>query len=112
MKLPHDTRTTAGRPFIDLAPETAASILRTIAAGWARASKWPDVNVDAGEVVMTERLRDGMRAALAAGGLPWGGILIVLPGHGVPFPSGDSAAGRPDRHSDPLDRGLPPVRRA
>ena len=80
MKLPHDTRTTAGRPFIDLAPETAASILRTIAAGWARASKWPDVNVDAGEVVMTERLRDGMRAALAAGGLPWGGILIVLPG--------------------------------
>lgn len=80
MKLPHDTRATAGRPFIDLAPETAASILRTIAAGWARASKWPDVNADAGEVVMTERLRDGMRAALAAGGLPWGGTLIVLPG--------------------------------
>ena len=80
MKLPHDVRATAGRPFIDLAPDTAASILRTIAAGWARASKWPDVNADAGEVVMTERLRDGMRAALAAGGLPWGGTLIVLPG--------------------------------
>ena len=80
MKLPHDTRTTAGRPFIDLVPETAASILRTIAAGWARASKWSDVNADAGEVVMTERLRDGMRAALAAGGLSWGGAPIVLPG--------------------------------
>ena len=80
MKLPRDVCTNAGRPFIDLVPETAASILRTIAAGWARASKWPEVNADAGEMVMTERLHDGMRAVLAAGGLPWGGTLIVLPG--------------------------------
>ena len=80
MKLPHDLPTTAGRPFIDLGPETAAAILRTIEAGWARASTAPEVNADAGEVVMTERLRDGMRGALAASGLRWGGTMVVLPG--------------------------------
>ena len=80
MKLPYDVRTGAGRPFIDLEPETAAAILRTIEAGWARASTAPEVNADAGEVEMTERLRDGMRGALAADGLPWGGTMVVLPG--------------------------------
>ena len=80
MRLPHDLPTTAGRPFIDLGPETAAAILRTIEAGWARASMAPEVNADAGEVVMTERLRDGMRGALAASGLSWGGTMVVLPG--------------------------------
>ena len=79
MKLPHDPRTTAGRPFIELGPEIAGAILRTIDAGWARASTAPEVNADAGEVVMTERLRDGMRGALASG-LPWGGTMVVLPG--------------------------------
>lgn len=80
MKLPHDVRTAAGRPFIDLRPDTAAAILRTIEAGWARASSFPDVNTGAGEVVMNERLRDGMRAALAPGGLPWSGTLNVQGG--------------------------------
>ena len=80
MKLPYNVRATAGRPFIDLGPETAAAILRTIEAGWARASTAPEVNADAGEVVMTERLRDGMRGALAASGLRWGGTMVVLPG--------------------------------
>lgn len=80
MKLPHDVRTAAGRPFIDLGPDTAAAILRTIEAGWARASRFPDVNADAGEVKMNERLRDGMRAALAPGGLPWSGTLNVQGG--------------------------------
>lgn len=80
MKLPYDVRTAAGRPFIDLGPETAAAILRTIEAGWARASSLPDVNADTGEVKMNERLRDGMRNALAPGGLPWSGTLIVQGG--------------------------------
>lgn len=78
MKLPHDLPTIAGRPFIDLGPDTAAAILRTIEAGWARAATVPEVNADAGEVEMNERLRDGMRDALD--GLPWGRTLIVLPG--------------------------------
>ena len=80
MRLPHDLPTTAGRPFIDLGPEIAGAILRTIETGWARASSFPDVNADAGEVEMTERLRDSMRAALGPGGLPWGPTMIVLPG--------------------------------
>ena len=78
MKLPHDVRTAAGRPFIDLGTETATAILRTIKAGWARAFSLPDVNAGAGEVKMNERLRDGMRDALD--GLPWGGALIVQAG--------------------------------
>ena len=80
MKLPYDTPTIAGRPFIDLGPDTAAAILRTIDAGWARASSLPDVNADTGEVKMNERLRDGMRDALDLDGLPWGGTLIVQAG--------------------------------
>lgn len=80
MKLPHDVCTAAGRLFIDLGPETATAILRTIKAGWARASSLPDVNADMGEVKMNERLRDGMRGALKFDGLPWGRTLIVLPG--------------------------------
>ena len=80
MKLPHDVCTAAGRLFIDLGPETATAILRTIKAGWARASSLPDVNADMGEVKMNERLRDGMRGALKVDGLPWGRTLIVLPG--------------------------------
>lgn len=78
MKLPYDVRATAGRPPINLGPETAAAILRTIEAGWVRASSLPDVNVGTGEVEMNERLRDGMRDVLD--GLPWGRTMIVLPG--------------------------------
>ena len=80
MKLPYDVRATAGRPPINLGPETAAAILRTVEAGWARASSLPDVNASAGEVEMNECLRDGMRDALDLDGLPWGGTLIVQAG--------------------------------
>ena len=80
MKLPYDVRAIAGRPPINLGPETAAAILRTIEAGWVRASSLPDINADAGEVEMNERLRDGMRDALDLDGLPWGGTLIVQAG--------------------------------
>ena len=80
MRLPRDVPATAGRPFIDLGPEISAAILRTVEAGWALALKSPDVNANAAEVPMTERLRDGMCSALNGGGLPWGSTMVVLPG--------------------------------
>ena len=76
MKLPRAVPVTAGRPFIELAPETSAAILRTVRAGWALALKSPDVNAGAAEVPMTERLRDGMRSALNGGELK----MVVSPG--------------------------------
>jgi len=69
-----------GREFIELAPEIVAAILLTLIAGWQRACIFCDVNAQAGEVLMTERLRDGMRADLKSNGHPWGKMLIVLPG--------------------------------
>lgn len=39
-----------------------------------------DVNARAGEVLMTERLRDGMRSMLKSRKCPWKNTLIVLPG--------------------------------
>ena len=80
MRLPRDEPIAAGRPPIELAPDVVAAILRTVENGWTLALRSPDVGAAAGEVVMTERLRDGMRAALDSGGLPWGRTLIVLPG--------------------------------
>lgn len=69
-----------GREFIELAPEVTAAILLTLVAGWKHASSFADVNIQTGEVLMTERLRDGMRSELKSRGLRWGKMLIVLPG--------------------------------
>ena len=80
MRLPHDVPVTAGRPWIELAPEMSAAVLRIVEAGWALTSRSPDVNAGAAEVPMTERLRDGMRSALNGGELPWGRRMVVLPG--------------------------------
>ena len=80
MKLPRDVPVVADRPFIELGSEISAAILRTVEAGWALALNSPDVNADAAEVPMTERLRDGMRSALNGSELPWGRTMIVLPG--------------------------------
>ena len=80
MKLPRDVPVVADRSFIELDSEISAAILRTVEAGWALALNSPDVNADAAEVPMTERLRDGMRSALNGGELPWGRTMIVLPG--------------------------------
>ncbi|WP_258180752.1 hypothetical protein [Burkholderia multivorans] len=76
MRIPYETSPALGREFIELAPEVVAAILLTLAAGWQQACAAADVNADAGEVLMTERLRDGMRSALK--NLPL--KLIVLPG--------------------------------
>lgn len=83
-----------GREFIELAPEVAAAILHTLIAGWLQACQFSDVNAQAGEVLMTERLRDGMRCELKSKACPWGKMLIVLPGaesrssNGVLIPDG------------------------
>ena len=79
MKLPFDVTVVAGRRFINLGPDIATAILRTVKAGWTLALQSSDVNTGAGEVEITERLRDGMRYALDSGMLPWK-AMIVLPG--------------------------------
>ena len=80
MKLPFDVKSTAGRRFINLGPDIATAILRTVRAGWALAFQSPDINTSTGEVEITERLRDGMRCALKSRNFPWGKSMAVLPG--------------------------------
>ena len=80
MRIPYDVRVAVGREFIPLAQEVAAAILRTLEAGWAHASSFPDVHAAAEEVEITERLRDGMRQALTNNGFPWSKTMAVLPG--------------------------------
>ena len=56
------------------------AILRTIEAGWVLATESPEANAEAGELVITERLRDGMRRAVESDKFGWKGRLFVLPG--------------------------------
>lgn len=76
MRIPYESALPLGREFIQLGPEVVAAILLTLITGWHQAVVSADVNADAGEVLMTERLRDGMRSALKGGA--W--KMIVLPG--------------------------------
>lgn len=69
-----------GRRFIDVGDEHCAAILQTLEAGWKRAADHPEVHAGAGEVEITERLRDGMRTALQAKVVPWHKKMTVLPG--------------------------------
>lgn len=80
MRIPYEAPAPLGREFIELAPEIVAAILLTLVAGWQRACGFNDVKAQAGEVLMTERLRDGMRSELNSKGHPWGKMLVVLPG--------------------------------
>lgn len=80
MRIPHETSPRLGREFIDLALDVVAAILCTLVAGWHRACDFSEVNAQAGEVPMTERLRDGMREELKSNGHPWGTTMIVLSG--------------------------------
>ena len=80
MRIPYETPTPLGREFIELAPEIVAVVLRTVAVGWQQACQTADVNARSGEVLMTERLRDGMRSVLKSRNCPWKNTLIVLPG--------------------------------
>ena len=78
MKLPVDVPAATGRPFIALAQEVAAGILRIIEEGWGRALAPTHIGTDNGELEITERLRDGMREAANARALELS--LVVLPG--------------------------------
>ena len=60
-----------GQMPIDVGDERCAAVMRILEAGWKRASDHPEVHAGAGEVEITERLRDGMRAALKAKAVPW-----------------------------------------
>ena len=78
MRIPYEAPAPLGREFIELAPEVVAAILLTLVAGWQHACDFNDVNAQAGEVLMTERLRDGMRSKLNSKETPW--KMMVLPG--------------------------------
>lgn len=77
MRIHYDAAPALGREFIELVPEVVAAITLTVTAGWERACTFKDVNPDTGEVFVTERLRDGMRAALKQADLT---MIVVLPG--------------------------------
>ena len=57
-------RGTLGRPFIDIDRERSERIVEMVDEGWKLASAHPSVHAGAGEVEITECLRDGMRVAL------------------------------------------------
>ena len=61
MRIPYEPPPALGREFIELGPEIVAVILMTVASGWRYACAAADINANAGEVLITERLRDGMR---------------------------------------------------
>ena len=69
-----------GQKPIDVGDERCAAIMRILEAGWKRASDHLEVHAGAGEVEITERLRDGMRAVLKAKAVPWRKKMTVLPG--------------------------------
>jgi hypothetical protein len=79
VSIPFNGSPRVGQP-IDLAPDIAAAILRTMELGWDLAKQRSEVNARAQEVIITECLRDGMREALRLNKLPWRRSMIVLPG--------------------------------
>lgn len=79
MRIPYDTNAAIGREYIRLGPEVAAAILLTLQSGWAVAGI-TTAHATAGEVEITERLRDGMRLTLNTGALPWSKSFLIAPG--------------------------------
>ena len=80
MRIPYDQPTPLNATFIELAEDIVAAILITVAEGWQLAVQSDGVHAEAGEVAMTERLRDGMRMVLKSKDHPWGKELMILPG--------------------------------
>jgi len=80
MRIPYNAPMALGSTFIELTEDVVAAILLTIKEGWDLAVVSADVHSRAGEVPMTERLRDGMRASLRVKDHPWGKVLMILPG--------------------------------
>lgn len=79
MRIPYETNAAIGREYIALGPEVIAAILLTLQSGWAVAGITA-AHATAGEVEITERLRDGMRGALNTGQLPWLKSFLIAPG--------------------------------
>jgi hypothetical protein len=79
LRIPYEARGAIGREFVALGPEIVAVILLTMQSGWREAAIDADP-ATIGEVEITERLRDGMRAALKSGRLRLSKSLIVAPG--------------------------------
>lgn len=96
MRIPYEAPTPLGSEYIELAPEVTAAIILTLVAGWKHAITSVGVPDDAGEVLITERLRDSMRATLKSGHFPWRKTMVVLPG----AESRSSAAKIPDGRTD------------
>lgn len=63
MRVPYEDKVTSGHGLIFLTDDIVAEILQTLESGWEIASAYPEVHAAAGEVEITERLRDGMRQA-------------------------------------------------
>lgn len=80
MRLPFDVTIVAGRRYINLGSEIATAVLRTVKAGWTLALQSSHLGMDAGEVKITELLRDGMRCALNSGRFSWSKLMAVPPG--------------------------------
>ena len=80
MRIPYAAPASLNNTFIELAEDIVAAIVMTVAQGWQHALTFEDVHIGAGEVAMTERLRDGMRMVLRMKDHPWGKELIILPG--------------------------------
>ena len=79
MRIPYESNCAVGREFIALAPEIIGAVLLTLQSGWAVAGVTA-AHSTAGEVEITERLRDGMRSTLNAGRLPWSKSFLIAPG--------------------------------
>jgi hypothetical protein len=79
VRIPYESSGAVGRDFIKLGPEIIAAILLTLQSGWIESGVTVAHSV-VGEVEITERLRDGMRAALKTGQLPWSKSFLIAPG--------------------------------
>lgn len=97
MRIPLGQSAAVGRTFINLSPAITRAILHTVEAGWALASGNPEVHRGAGEVAITESLRDAMREALRIHNLPWRKTMIIAPGSESRSRSGMTA---PDGRTD------------
>lgn len=80
MRLPSETSAVAGRPFIKLRTEVAYSIMQTLMAAWQLVRRQPGLLASAGEVEITEQVRDAMRNVLNSGQFAWSKTMFVLPG--------------------------------
>lgn len=80
MRIPHDVPVALGKQFVELSADITAAILLALWDGWEYAARFEDVTPRAGEVAITERLRDGMRSALKEKRHPWSKSMVVLPG--------------------------------